>query len=695
MTTGDVVIVDIDDESLTKLGQWPWSRTVLADIIQNLNTMGVKVVGFDGVLAEPDRTSPAKISEYLPPDIVKELKQKEGLLLRDNDLVLAEAIKNTGNFVGAFSHGSNKEKPRIVSAILSKKDTKTHFLRHAERFASVAKFLPVFEAVLAGNGSFMAQEDVDSIIRRTGLILSDGNTLYPALSTEVIRVSHSGTIKPVIKLGRNKDFDENKIDTKFRLAIEKYEAPIDDDGMIWLHYRAWNKKDNYVPAYKILDPDMQEEMTERFKDKIVLIGSSAEGLLDLRPTPQGLIPGVEIHANAIEQVLSNHYLLRPQIIKDTENNFILLVGLITIFIAPFVGALFLALVYGGLIAFTFYFSHIMFLNSGILIDPFYPSIAALAIFMLSSILSYIRTEADRKQVKQAFGYYISPDFMKELTKNPDKLQLGGETRELTVMFTDIRSFTTISESMSPEALIQLMNDFLTPMSDLVMNNRGTIDKYMGDAMMAFWNAPLDDKDHAAHACHTALQMNEALAPINERLRAEAKAQNTTALILNAGIGINTGTASVGNMGSKQRFAYSALGDTVNLASRLEGQTKTYGVNTLIGAETCKQVPAFATLELDLLRVKGKQEPVHVFTLIGDEEYAAQQLFRDWQQAHNEMITHYRTQNFSKAEKLIAECQNLSDGNLSDFYKLYEERIAGLKENDPGTDWDGVFTATSK
>ncbi|HEY8191457.1 MAG TPA: adenylate/guanylate cyclase domain-containing protein, partial [Alphaproteobacteria bacterium] len=310
-------------------------------------------------------------------------------------------------------------------------------------------------------------------------------------------------------------------------------------------------------------------------------------------------------------------------------------------------------------------------------------------------LTYIRSEAERKQVRQAFGFYISPDFMKELTRDPDKLRLGGETRELSVMFTDIRGFTGISESMSPEALIQLMNDFLTPMSDLVMHNRGTIDKYMGDAMMAFWNAPLDDPDHARHACLSALKMNEALAPINEALRVRAEAERRPPLSLNAGIGINTGPASVGNMGSKQRFAYSALGDTVNLASRLEGQTKTYGVNILIGPQTRRQVPDFATLELDLLRVKGKKEPVHVYTLLGDEAFAASPSFTAWQQTHETMITQYRARDLNGAEKMIEKCMELSGGTLAAFYNLYRERIAELRRSPPAAGWDGVFTATGK
>ncbi len=290
--------------------------------------------------------------------------------------------------------------------------------------------------------------------------------------------------------------------------------------------------------------------------------------------------------------------------------------------------------------------------------------------------------------------------MAELTRDPDKLRLGGETRDLTVMFTDIRGFTTISESLSPEELIALMNDFLTPMADLVMENRGTIDKFMGDAMMAFWNAPLDDPDHARHACLSALRMNAALEPVNAALARRASSEGTSPLRLQAGIGINTGPASVGNMGSRRRFAYSALGDTVNLASRLEGQTKTYGLTNLIGPATRAAVSDLATLEVDLIRVKGKTKPVQVFTLLGGEDLARDQAFPRWADAHDRLIGAYRRREAALALKALEAArqasQNLQEGpSFNRLYTLYAARLDALMARDPGPDWDGVFTAQEK
>ena len=704
-----VVIVDIDEESLVHFGQWPWPRDVVAKMVTNLAAMGAKVTAFDMVFAEPDRTSPQNIIERIPDTEEYSSARASIEKLPDNDTVFGDGIAAAGNVVTAFTAAAPEETlrdPFIVQNIRVRKDDKEKFLARSEKIRGAATNLPAISKHSAGSGSFMATPDIDGIIRIVSLIFSGEpkfrQKLYPALSIEALRVAEF----------RNNGFfqisprgNRQALETEYLLDIGSfvendfkptYRIPIESDGSFRIHYRTIDREAEYIPAWKVIDPVYYEETKGRINGKIVFVGASPEGLKDIRSTPLNVfIPGVEVHVNVVEQILQQDFLIRHDFIKGLEIWAILLVGLAIIILAPFTGAFVIGAVSVLFIGGAVYASIYAYIHMGLLLDPFYASLCIGILFVVSALLTYIRTEAERRQVKQAFGFYISPDFMKELTKDPDKLRLGGETRELSVMFTDIRSFTTISESMSPEALIQLMNDFLTPMSDLVMSNRGTIDKYMGDAMMAFWNAPLDDAEHAAHACRTALKMNEALAPINDRLREQAIVQNRTPLVLNAGIGINTGPASVGNMGSKQRFAYSALGDTVNLASRLEGQTKIYGVNILIGQQTQKQVPDFATLELDLLRVKGKKEPVRVFTLLGDEEYAAAPSFRIWKQEHDAMIESYRARDFTGAERLVGECLRLSGGNLADFYMLYQMRIAEMKARSPGAGWDGVYEATTK
>jgi len=686
-----VRILDIDDESLAVVGQWPWSRDQMAEIVTNLTALGAKVIAFDGVLAEPDRTSPVRLIERLDDEDRVLFGDRA---LADYDQVLAEAIRASGIFVAAFSHGSNREPPRLAQPMLALAEVKNHFLGAVQRFSGTARFLPELEQHAAGNGSFMAVPEVDGVLRRTSMIFSDGRELYPSLSAEALRVSFKPT-NVYIRLGWNPEFNESSVQSRFRMAIDQYQIPLDSEGKLWVYFRPFRAKD-YISAHHLLTPDKYPALENNIRDKYIFIGSSAEGLKDLRATAHNaFLPGVEIHANVLEQILQNNYLLRPDFIEVTEAGLIFAVGLAIIIFAPFISALILFALSLTMIAMMFGVSWVYFVEQGVLIDPFYPSLAIFIIFVVSVLLSYMRTEAEKKQVREAFGLYISPDFMAELTKDPGKLKLGGETRELTVMFTDIRSFTSISESLAPEELTQLMNDFLTPMSDLVMDNRGTIDKYMGDAMMAFWNAPLDVKDHARYACRAALKMNETLVPLNAALEEKARAQGCDPVELRAGIGINTGPASVGNMGSRQRFAYSALGDTVNLASRLEGQTKGYGGNILIGESTWRQADDFAALELDLIRVKGKQEPVRVYALLGDEQRAGEESFQQWQSLHDNMLRCYRAAEFDEALALAEQCRRGPGAELADFYAMLALRISEMKAAPPESGWDGVYVALSK
>lgn len=673
--SGDVIIVDIDDDSLKALGQWPWPRDVIARLVDRLTAMGAAAIAFDGVLAEPDRTAP------------------------EHDAALAASIEKSGKFISAFSFGSYAEgndKPRLIKPFLSKKEEAEIFLNHAQRFQTTVNFLPPLEAAAAGNGSFMAFPEHDGILRKTSLVFSDGETLYPSLSLESLRVALMDA-KEHVRIGRTPESERRLIDTDYRLVLGGHVVPVEKQGYIWVYYRNFSFDEDYISAAKILDEALTDSVQDRISKKIVLIGSSAEGLKDLRNTSLQLFrPGVEIHANAIEQILQDKYLVRPWIAVVGEQFFILCAGLLMIMLAPFVNALVLGGVCLALIAGIVYGSGFSFLHYGVLLDPVYPSLSVLAIFVLSTILSYIRSEYERRQVRTAFGLYISPDFMKELTRHPEKLKLGGEIRDLTILFSDIRNFTKVSEALTPEELIQLMNDFLTPMTDLVMQNRGTIDKYMGDAMMAFWNAPLDDPDHARNACLAALGMQAALQPVNEAVAAKARAAGREPVLLKAGIGINTGPCAVGNMGSRQRFAYSTLGDAVNLASRLEGQTKPYGVGILVGDTTKQAAPDFAFLEIDMLRVKGKQNAVTVWALLGDQTVADSQSFKTLCIAQDNMLSSLRARLFKQSLEILEGSRaSMNEFSLAGLYDFYQERLKSLIESTPPEDWDGAFEALSK
>lgn len=699
--TNEVAIIDIDEESLKAMGQWPWPRTVMAKMVERLDALGADVIAFDIVFAEADRTSPARIAGTLPAGPDYDDLKNNLQALPDNDAAFAAAIRKAGNVVTGFTRARYEETLRMPTQATPPTflmRNKAVFYNDTLGVPGVATNLPTFSQAAAGNGSFMATPDIDGIIREVSLLVrfppdrtyGYDPQLYPMLGLEALRVRADKKARIIVRPQKNK----GTFDTNYLATVAGKNIPIESDARLWVYYRDI-KPDEYVSAQRLFDPKEETALKKLVKGKIVFIGTSAEGLRDIRSTPLDIfIPGVEVHVNVVEQILQGKFLKRPAVIIGVEALIIAVAGLLIIALAPFINVIILGVFTSILMIWMFYGSWLAY-QAGLLIDPVYSSIVLSMLFLVSSLLSYIRSEAERQQVRQAFGLYIAPSFMEELTRDPDKLKLGGEVRDLTVMFTDIRSFTKISEHLTPEELIQLMNDFLTPMSDLVMDNRGTIDKYMGDAMMAFWNAPLDDPDHARHACLASLKMNEALIPINEQVKIRAAKDGREPVLLNAGIGINTGPCSVGNMGSRQRFAYSALGDAVNLASRLEGQTKTYGVNLIVGEDTQKMVPNMAFVELDLLKVQGRQQPVKIFTLIGDETLAQSDAFKVWQRAHNAMLAAYRIADFNCAAQDIKEARDASDGKLDAYYDVFAQRIADFMKNPPPADWSGVFEATSK
>ncbi len=680
-----VVIIDIDEESLRRHGQWPWPRQLVGDIPVALAEMGALSTAFDVVFAEPDRTSPAVMANNLPatPDLKPVVDALRAL--PDNDAVFAEKISRAGNVVMGFVAGEPVEgrDPALKASMMTKGGNPADFVTSVPGFTTP---LPVLSDAAAGSGGFMVLPGKDGVIRRVPMLMSarkDGaRDVYPSLALEAVRVA---TMRPFFKILTDEKFGIHELSTG------EYNLPVDERGNLWVYYTG-HRADIYVPAWKVLARQVDPAL---IKDKIAFVGTSAPGLLDLRASPlDRVLPGVEVHAEIAEQILNNQYLQRPNMLDGAELLAIAGIGLFIIFLSPFIGTGTLALFCTVLAAGGYFGGLYAYQNYGWLLDPVYPTLAITVIFIVSSILTNLRSEAEKRAIRDAFGHYISPELLEELTEDPTKLKLGGEVRELSVMFTDIRNFTTISESMEPGELIRMMNDFLTPMTSAVLENRGTVDKYMGDAMMTFWNAPVDDPHHAMNACKAALEMVTALKPVNEMLQARAVAAGRVFHELKAGIGINSGRASVGNMGSKQRFAYSALGDTVNLASRMEGQTKSYGISVMISDETRRQAGEFAVLELDLLTVKGRSEPERVFALLGSPDEAKGTAFLDLRLKHNEMLAAYRARNWDAAEDLCVACKALRP-DIAAFYQLYQTRIAAYRITPPPAGWDGVYVAKDK
>ena len=690
--TDDIIIVDIDEETLRHLGQWPLPRNILADVVVKMKEYGAKATVFDMVFAEPDRSSPHLIAQNLEINTESDLP--------NYDEIFASAIKDAGNVVMGFTHAHKHETrklPFIKNSLRIRRNERNLFLNYGFQARGFATNLDELEKSAKGNGAFIATPGNDGIIRKLSLFVVHEDKIYPSLSLEALRVAMGKkgllTIKKKQEASTSIKGSHDIIIGNSHLSI-----PVTYDASALLKFRTMDRKKDYLSMYKILDARYVNEAREMLNGRIAFIGTSAEGLKDIRSTPlNAFIPGVEVHANAVEQILQNDFLFRfGKIASQAEASFILLIGLCLVFSSLFLGPISLTAISVFSLSIAFSASYYAYVTHGFLLDPITPSIAILSIFVASLLLNYIRTESKAKEIRGAFGLYISPDFMEELTDNPDKLKLGGEMRELSVLFTDIRNFTTISESMSPEELIHTMNDFLTPMSDEVMNHRGTIDKYMGDAMMAFWNAPLNDEDHAKHAVQAALKMKSSLIPVNKALAEKAKKEGREPLVLAAGMGINTGLCSVGNMGSKQRFAYSALGDAVNLASRLEGQTKSYGLELLVGEETVGQIKKFANVEIDKIQVKGKTKPVRIFTVLGDEDMGQKTSFRKFKIAHKRFIRDYRAQRFEDAAiKLQNLMINKYATDLKTYYTIMMDRMEEFQKNTPPHDWDGVYIATSK
>ncbi len=355
------------------------------------------------------------------------------------------------------------------------------------------------------------------------------------------------------------------------------------------------------------------------------------------------------------------------------------------------GAVFATLLIGT--SWYFYTQH------RLLIDFTYPLMSTTAIYLTLIFSSFVSEQKQRRQIRSAFGQYISPALIEQLAQSPEKLLLGGEEREMTIMFSDVSGFTTISESYKhdPQGLTALMNRFLTPLTNAILDRKGTIDKYMGDAIMAFWNAPLDDKEHQLNACEAALDMLERIDELNQEREIEAEDGGHTYIPINVGVGLNTGTCVVGNMGSDLRFDYSVLGDSVNLASRLEGQSKDYGFPIIIGSKTAMAVKdKFAILELDFIMVKGKKEPEVIYAIAGREDIAQSGRFQRLRNLTIEMLAHYRNREWDDALAAIERGRKTDDAHSLEYlYNLYEARIRGYQENPPPEDWNGAFALLTK
>jgi adenylate cyclase len=685
-TMRPVVIVDIDEASLKAIGQWPWPRTVVADLVTRLREAGAAAVGFDVVFAEPDRMSPAVAAQSFR-GLDAQTREKLAAL-PNNDAIFAEAIQNAGGVIVGQAGASEpvagpdtETMPRAGFAIRGP-DPRRFLLR----FPGLLRNIPPIEQAAAGRGLFSIEPEPDGIVRRVPVIMETQGQLMPALTMEMLRVV-SGSSAILIRT------NQAGVET---VAVPGLQVPTDGGGRFWVYF---NKRDpaRSVSAADVLSGRMP---SDRVRDRLVLIGTSATGLLDIKTTPvQPDMPGVEVHAQILENILTKSLLASPGYAIGAEIIVAVVFGLAIIVAAPMLPAAIVvalgAILIAGLIGISWYF----FLAHHLLIDFTYPLISCWLIYLVLTFVNYFNEQQQRQQIRSAFGFYLSPPLVEQLARSPEKLVLGGEERRMTILFSDVRGFTTISEHYkdNPQGLTQLMNRFLTPLTNAIIERNGTIDKYIGDAIMAFWNAPLDDDEHEANACDAALEMLARAQVLNGELKREAEASGGLYMPLRIGIGLNSGPCVVGNMGSDFRFNYSVLGDTVNLASRLEARTKDYRLALVIGSRTAERASErFATMEIDLIQVKGKKEPERVFTVLGRTEVTDDPRCNELRELNREMLASFRRQAWDDAAGFIERCRKLA-GNfgVDGLYEMYRERIAVYRAHPPPPDWTGVYEAESK
>jgi len=687
-TARPVTIVDIDEKSLAdpRLGQWPWPRTRIADIVSNLTRMGAVVIAFDVVFAEPDRLNPDIAADNFRG--LDETTREKLRTLPSNDRIFADAIRKSrvvlGESGGLEVHSDlDKELPVTGFAMLGEDPDPFIF-----KLAGLLRNVKVLEEAAAGRGLFTIVPERDGIVRRVPMIMDAQGERMPALSFEVLRIlGGSGTI--MIKA------DQSGIDSVVLQGL-RLRVPTDRLARFWVHY-ARNDPSIYVSAVDVLDGRVPPEMIAK---KLVLIGTSATGMNDIKTTPVSrAMPGVEIHAQVLESALTGSSLSQPAHGEAFEFLAALVAGPLVIAFAPNLGPARLvalgALFATGLIGTSWY----AYQYQRQLIDFTYPLMSTTAIYLTLIFSSFVSEQRQRKQIRGAFAQYMSPALVEQLAQSPEKLVLGGEAREMTILFSDVRGFTSISEiyKHDPQGLTTLMNRFLTPLTNAILARKGYIDKYMGDAIMAFWNAPLDDKQHQLNACNAAIDMLEKIDELNKVREVEAADGGQAFIPINVGVGLNTGVCTVGNMGSDVKFNYSVLGDSVNLASRLEGQTKEYGFPIIVGSKTALAVKdEFAILELDFIMVKGKKEPEVIYAIAGREDVAQSERFQRLRNLTIEMLACYRTRDWDGALAAIDRGRKTDEANsLELLYELYEERIKDYQQNPPPEDWNGAYQLLTK
>ncbi len=678
-----IVIVDIDERSLRSEGQWPWPRERIATLVDNLfKSYEVSVVGFDFVFAEEERNIIAetlrkfekeRVASSTLDDLRKRIRQF------DNNRIMADALRGQPVVIGyMFNHRDNEPAVGLLPAPLT---TSADGL--AERIIvpegmSYTAPIAILTENSAGTGYFSVLPDEDGNIRRASLVTKYQGRFYPSLALETTRVF----LDEQVDIHVAEEGPQHVVEA---ITLGNLVVATDRQARVLIPYIGEAKSFTYVSATDVINGTADAEL---LAGTIVLVGTTAGGLFDLRSTPVGSVyPGVEVHANIIAGILDGQFPAEPSWAQGFNFVLMMVMGVGLTLLLPRLSPVLLVTIPVAVGALLISGNFYAWAGYGLSLPVATAFFLLVSISVINMSWGFFFESRSRNQLKGMFGQYVPPQLVEEMSHRPDLYSFDGESKELSVLFCDIRSFTTISESLSAHALKDLLNRYFTPMTEIIFNHRGTIDKYVGDMIMAFWGAPVQDEHHAKHAVEAAMAMLAKTAVLKEEFKALGLPE------IRIGAGINTGIMNVGDMGSEFRRSYTVLGDAVNLGSRLEGSSKFYGVDLVVGEQTYKQTCTdFLYRELDLVKVKGKHEAIQIYEPIA----AMAQVTREQTEEialHQQGIVAYRQRNWAEARALFESLQTLNPACY--LYRLYLERVALLEQNDPGSEWDGVYTHTSK
>ena len=681
-----IVILDIDEKSLGEIGRWPWSRNVMAELVDKLfERHGVQLLAFDVVWAERDPSSGIDVLDRLAQGELKDATQFQSAYasLRpslDFDGRFAASLKGRPVVLGYYFN--SEERAVRVNALPKPLLPKGSFAGSNAEFHEWKGYtgnLPAYVANVPAAGHINPFLDGDGVLRRVPLIVEYQGEYYEALSLAIFRtlLTKSLGAMPIVQPG----FKDRQLES---LKVGPFEIPVDDNAAALIPYRNGKPSFQYVPLVDVLKDRIAPGS---LKDKIVLVGATASALEDLRSTPvSNVLPGVEVHANMIAGMLDQEFKRRPWFTYGAEAILLLIGGTVLAVLIPLLTAFWATVaVLAGTAAIVALNVAMWQLNDFVL--PLASSLLmVVALYTMSMAYGYFVESRTKRRLAQRFREYVPPEVVAKMERDPARYDMP-RSAELTILFADVRGFTGISEALSPEALREYINDYLTEMSTIIRNrHKGTLDKYIGDAIMAFWGAPIADAQHARNAVLAALEMQKACGMLNQRFSARGWPT------LTIGVGVNSGAVRVGDMGSQVRRAYTAMGDAVNVAARLEGRTKHYGVGILVGESTRRMVEDVAWREVDRIKVKGKEQAITVYEPLGlaaELDAAVQEELRLWAQA----LRAYRARNWDLAEMNLVNLQRLAPGRM--LYDVYAKKITHARSTPLTADWEAVTAFDEK